>query len=245
MKPFRNLLGAVLLSGCFFAPACIAAPQGQISIGLVATSQNASIGNTPLTDGATIYSGDYVSTAEQGSLLLRFGTLSLELQGSSAAHVYQAPYGIIVELNHGTVSYTTPGNSRNIVIVANDVRVTPDLSLADLGRVSIDDPCDVTVYTQRGQANVQSGQESHELEEGKSFRVRAENEISYRQYLSPDASDYHKYHEHKPCAAAYQTIKGRPPIAPAQSRFIYVVGAVAIGVATVATLKALESPARP
>jgi len=58
-------------------------------------------------------------------LLVRVGPLSLELQGSSAVHIYRAPYGAIVELNRGTVVYTTPGTQENIVIVASDVRVTP------------------------------------------------------------------------------------------------------------------------
>ena len=36
----------------------------------------------------------------------------------------------------------------------------PLLSLPDLGRVSIDDPCNVTVFSQHGQASVQTGSES-------------------------------------------------------------------------------------
>jgi hypothetical protein len=33
----------------------------------------------------------------------------LELQSASAAHVYRTPYGAVVELNHGTAFFTTPG----------------------------------------------------------------------------------------------------------------------------------------
>jgi hypothetical protein len=223
----------------------LAAPQNQgAALGLVAKAQDAKVGNSAVTDGATIYSGDYLSTEQSGSLLIRIGALSLELQGSSSMHIYRAPYGAIAELNSGTVIYTTPGTGENVVIVADDVRVTPALSMANLGRVSLNDPCNLTVYSQRGQANVQSGSESHLVAEGKAYRVRAENEISYRKYLSPDANDYHDYHDHKPCAPL-EMARGHAPIAAGQSRFLLVTGVV-VGTATgIGVWKALESPARP
>jgi hypothetical protein len=142
------------------------------------------------------------------------------------------------------VVYTTPGTQENIVIVASDVRVTPVLSLADLGRVSMVNPCEITVYSQRGQVNVQVGSESHLIEEAKAYRVRAMYELSYRKYLSPDASDYHDYHDHRPCAPL-EMAKGKPPIFPGQSRFLYVAAGV-VGIATVWGVdRALESPNRP
>jgi hypothetical protein len=219
-------------------------PSPNLALGLVAKSVSAHLGNAAASEGATVYSGDYLSTEDTGSLLVRVGALSLELQASSAAHIYRAPYGAIVELNHGTVIYTTPGGHDNIVIVASDVRVTPVLSLADLGRVSMDDPCNITVYSQRGQVNVQVGSESRLVEEGKAYRVRPENEISYREYLSPDASDYHRYHDHRPCAPL-EMVKGKLPLAPGQSRFVYVAAGVTAGVTWWAVSEALESPARP
>ncbi len=237
------LLSFVGLSA-FAATNLLAQQAPATALGLVAKAQNAQIGNAPLTEGATIYTGDYLATSDGGTLLIRIGALSLQLESNSAVHIYSAPYGAVVELDRGTVVYTTPGTHENIVVVADDVRVTPSLTQPDLGRVSIDDPCNVTVYSQRGQASVQSGSESHAVEEGKAYRVRGENELSYRQYISPDASDYHNYHGHKPCAPA-EMVKGHAPIAPGQSHFLLVTGVVA-GVATgFGIWKALESPARP
>jgi hypothetical protein len=213
-------------------------------LGLVTKALKAHVGNTELSDGSTVYTGDYISTDDGGDASMRIGTASLELLGSSAAHVYYAPYGAVVELNRGTAVYTTLGGHDNLVIVASDVRATPVVSLADFGRVSLDDPCNVTVASQRGQVEVKVGSESRLVEEGKAYRVRVENAVTYRKYLSPDASDYHDYHEHRPCAAA-DMAKGRPPIAPGQSHFLL----VALGVTGAATgfliYKAMESPARP
>jgi hypothetical protein len=214
------------------------------ALGLAARAQKAHIGDLPLTEGSTIYSGEYVSTEDGGSLLIRIGGLSLELQSSSAAHVYRTPYGAIAELDRGTAVYTTPGGRENLVIVASDVRVTPVLTTADIGRVTINDPCNVTVASQRGQADVRVGSESHYVEEGKAYRVHAENEVSYHQWVSPDVDNYHEYHSHKPCAAV-KMVKGHAPVAAGQSRFMLVTGIVAGGLTVWGVTEALESPSRP
>jgi hypothetical protein len=214
-----------------------------LPLGLVARAQKAHIGEPALTEGSTIYSGDYVSTEDGGSVLIRIGELSLELQSGSAAHVYRTPYGAVAELNHGTAFYTTPGGHENLVIVASDVRVTPVLSSADIGRVTIDDPCNVTVASQRGQADVRVGSESHSVEEGKAYRVHAVNEISYHQWVSPDVDKYHEYHSHKPCAPV-QMVKGHSPIAAGQNRFMLVTGIVAGGLTAWGVTETLESPTR-
>jgi hypothetical protein len=245
MKIIRSLTALALLTLVFIHKPLLAqsAPQTP-ALGLVAKASGGQIGEAAASEGASVYSGDHLSTADNGSMLVRIGALSLELQGSTAVHVYRAPYGAVVELNRGTVLYTTPGNAQNLVLVASDVRVTPVLSTADFGRVTMDDPCNVTVYSQRGETNVQVGSENHTVEQGKAYRVRAENQISYRKYLSPDADDYHDYHDHHPCAPI-EMAHGHAPIAAGQSRFL-LVSAVLVGTGTgLAVWKAMESPDRP
>ena len=237
-------VAAFFVFSCVSVPVPAQTPPANPALGLVAKSVSGHIGDAAASEGATVFSGDSLSTEDAGSMLVRVGPLSLELQGSTAVHIYRAPYGAIVELNRGTVVYTTPGTHENIVIVASDVRATPVLALADLGRVSMDNPCEITVYSQRGQVNVQVGSESHLIEEAKAYRVHAVSEISYREYVSPDANDYHHYHEHRPCAPV-EMAKGKLPLAPGHSRFLYLTAGVA-GIATVwAVHEALESPNRP
>ena len=247
MKLARILLGLSSVAAIGFAASgdCAQQQLPATALGIVVKAQNALIGNATLTDGATIYTADYLSTGDNGDLLIRIGALSLELQPSTAVHIYRAPYGAVVELNHGTVLYTTPGTHENIVIVANDVRVTPNIALPDMGRVTIDDPCNVNVYSQRGQADVRTGNESRTVEEGKAYRVRGDNEISYRKYVSPDDNDYHDYHGHRPCAAAEQTVHGHAPIAAGSSHFLLVAGTAAAVLTVIGVKEAFESPARP
>lgn len=245
MTTTHSLFSVGLLALTMAASSSPAQSQAQnAALGLVAKSQNGRIGNAAASEGATVYSGDYLTTDDKGSLLVRIGALSLELQSSSAVHIYRAPYGAVVELNRGAVGYSTPGGHENIVIVANDVRVTPVLSMPDFGRVSIEDACNVAVYSQDGQADVQAGSESHTVEEGKAYRVRAENEISYRKYVSPDENDYHDFHAHKPCAPV-EMVRGHAPVAAGQSRFMIVSAALIGGATGVGIWKAYESPHRP
>jgi len=228
-----------------FLTSAVASQNTNLPLGIVGTANSAKIGGAPASEGVTVYSGDALSTDNGGTLLVRIGALSFELQSSSSAHVYRAPYGAVLELDGGSVVYSTPGGSQNLVIVASDVRVTPDASRADFGRVTIEDQCNVSVQAERGQADVHVGSESKVVEEGKAYKVRAENSITYRKYLSPDEDDYHRFHDHAPCAAAYQNVKGRPPVAGGQSRFLYLALGTAGVITTVGVIKALESPNRP
>jgi len=226
-------------------PLCTHAQSSAAALGVVVKSTNANIGNAGASEGVTVYSGDYLTTGDGGDLLVRIGGLSLELEPSSGAHVYAAPYGAVVELNHGAVRYTTPGTQQNVIIVASDVRVKPAVGMPDFGRVSIDDPCNITVYSQRGTADAKVGSESHLVEEGKAYRVRAVNEIDYRQYVSPDDSDYHNHHQHHTCPAAFDLAKGKAPIAAGQSRFLLVSVALIGAASGFGVWRAVESPDRP
>ena len=242
----KSCFFVLFLAACLSANASAQAPSGAPALGLIAKTMNANIGDSAATEGSTVYSGDYLTTREGGSMLVRFGALSLELHPSSDAHIYRAPYGVIVELNHGTAVYTTPGSQQNLVIVASDVRVTPVLALADMGRVSLDDPCHVSVYSQRGQVDVQTGSESRLVEEGKAYKVTAMNEVAYREYVSPDVNDYHNYHTHKGCAApAEWAHSGKGALFAAHSHFT-LVASVTVGVITwFGASEAFESPSRP
>jgi hypothetical protein len=244
---FSSLTLPVIAGSLALASPLLARTQqsGVPSLGIVVRSSQAYIGNAGAADGATVYSGDYLHTDDNGALLVRVGALSLELESNSEAHIYTAPYGAVVELNRGSVIYTTPGTAQNLVIVASDVRFTPDVTMPDLGRVTIDNPCEVTAYSQHGQANAKSGKESHLIEEGKAYHVRADNKISYREFLSPDADDYHRHHEHVPCAAALDNFSNKLPLGAMGGHFA-IAAATMIGAGTgIAVWKVLESPDKP
>jgi hypothetical protein len=247
MKYANSILAsalALLLAG---AVASAKSSDAIPSIAIVTHAQYAHVGNSgnsELTVGSTIFTSDFVSTEDGGSLGLRIGAATLDLLAGSAVHIYRAPYGAVVELLRGSVIYTIPGGKENIVIVASDIRATPEESMNDIGRVTMDDPCNITVASQRGQVNVDAGTEQHVIEEGKAYRVHALNSLEYRKYLSPDANNYHDYHEHRPCAAAdIPNTKG--PVMPGHSRFLLLAIGGAGAAVGLTVWKVYESPDKP
>lgn len=220
-------------------------PAENTSLGMVTKTLSAHIGSSASSEGATIYSGDYLSTDADGVLQVRVGSLALELKGGSAAHIFRATYGVVVGLNKGTLVYNKPSGQPNVVIVASDVRISPVVSVAGAGSVSVQDPCNLLIQSQRGQIYVQVGSASQLVEQGKAFRVRPVSSVSERRSVSPDADDYHESHEHQPCAGPTQALKGTRPQYPSFSPFTAVAAGTTILITTIAVQEALESPSRP
>jgi hypothetical protein len=247
MKYASSILASALALFCACSVASAKSPDAVPVVGIVTHALYAHVGNSgnsELTEGSTVYTADYISTEDGGSLSLRIGSATLDLQGGSAAHIYRAPYGAVVELNRGTVIYSVPGGKENIVIVASDVRATPNAAINDIGRVSMDDPCNITVESKRGEVNVDAGTEQHTIEEGKAYRVKALNSLEYRKYLSPDENNYHDYHQHMPCAAI-ENVSSHGPISPGHSRFLLLAIAGTGAAIGLTVWKVYESPDRP
>jgi len=238
-QPVQALLSLVSEAG-----AATSLEPANPPLGMVAKSASARVGNNAANDGETVFSGDLVSTQDEGSLLVRIGSLSLQLEGNSSAYVFRTPYGGIVELLKGSAIYERPDGPQNIVLVASDVRVTPGLSSPGMGQVRIDDPCKISVTIQRGEASVRVGTETKEITAGKSYRVSAEYAVTAQEARSPEADDYHSSHYHRPCAGS-QTARGHAPVAAGQSKFIYVATGTAIVLTVIPVLEAFESPKRP
>jgi len=220
-------------------------PAENAPLGMVAKTLSAHIGSSDSAEGETIFSGDLLSTDAGGVLVVRVGNLSLELQGGSAAHIFRANYGVVVALSRGSVAYNKPSGQPNVVIVASDVRITPVVSTASSGRVSVDDPCNLLIHSQRGQVYVQVGSASQLVEQGKAFRVRPISSVSERTSVSPDADNYHESHQHQPCQGPAQTFNNQRPKFPSFSPFTAVAVGVAIVGTTIPLVGALESPSRP
>jgi len=222
-----------------------AVPAENTPLGMVTKSMSAHIGSSASSEGATIYSGDYLSTDPDGALQVRVGNLSIDLKGGSSAHIFRATYGVVMALNRGTLAYNKPSGQPNVVIVASDVRITPVVSVASSGSVSVSDPCNLLIQSQRGQIYVQVGSQSQMVEQGKAFRVRPISSVSENSSVSPDADNYEASHSHQACEGPTQTMKGARPKSPSYSPFTAVTTGGAILITIIAVHEALESPNRP
>jgi hypothetical protein len=219
--------------------------------GVVTVASNATIGNGAVSEGATVFSGDLLKTGDQGHLSLQSGTVQLVLGENSSARVFKNLNRILVEIERGTLVYTTKGANEDLMLFALDIRIVPKTGVPAAGQISIVSRCDVSVTAVRSTIDVTSGREAKTIEETKSFRVFSDVGVDYRDSWQPVLTDYpdyprdaeyHRSHSHVACAAApYQA----PISALGQGHFREIAMGIAVLIGIPPIIKALESPDRP
>ncbi len=171
-------------------------------LGTVVKATTARVGNSTGTKGAAVYSGDSLSTDIGGVLIVRVGTLSVELQGDSAARIYGASYGAVVDLGRGSVVYQTAGDPQKVEIVASDARITPGGGTATAGRVALENGCYIRIQSRRGQVHVVDGTNSHVVESGRTYHLYPQHFVIASQSISPDSTNFHHAHLHRACGTS-------------------------------------------
>lgn len=216
---------------------------------------DATVGIAPVSVGSTIFSGDAIKTGAAGQLQMRAGAMQFVLEPNSAARIFKANDRIILELEQGTIGYTTNGAAENLTIFAQDIKFAPHTNEPAVGRVSIISPCSVRATAARGSIDATSGTENKLIEAGKSYAVLPENAVQYSGAWKPQVSDYpdyprdaeyHRSHNHVSCVAKESKANGRSPVSAGNPGHFNQVLVGAIGVVAVVALhKALESPDKP
>jgi hypothetical protein len=214
-------------------------------LGVVQQANLAHLGQGVVTEGATVYGGEMLSTDSGGTLELRVANSHFVLQESSRASFFPRPKGSVVELSDGVLTFRRDAGGSDIEVVASDVRIAPEGDGAVMGQVTILSPCKVKVTSLLGQLDVISGKEKRTIKEKETYSVIPEVSVfDVRARVSPDDAEYHRSHSHKACGAGYIP-RGGGPISAGTSRFLLLAGTVA-GVATgVGVYLALESPDKP
>jgi hypothetical protein len=245
MRTFSKRISATIVAySLVLLPAYSAQNQ---AVGAVLEAENAHIGSAAATAGSSLFRGDLVSTESEGRALVRIGETRFQVLGDSAATFYTGANGSIADLQHGSLMVSSTAAADNFEIYASDVRIVPGTQHPIYAQVTIVSPCELKITGQHGTLEVTSGNESKTIEENHSYRVVPEHSVSDSRDLtiSPDDSEYHRHHSHKNCAAAYEHLRGKLPIAAANSHFLITTFAV-VGAATVLGVsEALESPDRP
>jgi hypothetical protein len=212
---------------------------------VVQQANRAHLGPSVVSQGATLYAGEMLSTDSEGLLELQIGSLRFGLPESSQAAFYPRTKGSVAELARGTLTFKRDADGADVEVVASDVRIVPEGDGAVMGQVTIVSPCKVRITSLLGELDVVSGKEKHTIKEKETYSVMPEvSVLDVRERISPDDMDYHRSHSHKACAAGYFPRGGTPGSAGA-SRFLLLAGTVA-GVATgVGVYLATESPDKP
>jgi hypothetical protein len=180
------------------SPAATDAP-----LGVVLQANLAYFKQSAITEGATVYAGEELSTDVGGSVDLRIADSRFSLAANSRAHFYQGTQRAVAELTDGTLTFRRGEGADGIEVVASDVRIVPQGEGAVTGQVTIFSPCKITITSLTGAIEVTTGKETRTVLEKEAYSVTPEiSVLAAKTFISPDDADYHQSHVHKACALA-------------------------------------------
>lgn len=201
-------------------------------LGTVITADRAHVGDASADVGTTVYSGDRVSTDQQGSMQVRAGAARLLLLSSSAAIVNNNAGAPSAQLVLGTATFST-GNAKAFALYASKAIVRAQTDAPTIGTVTYVNDKELLVTARRGGLIVTVEDEEQVVPEGSSYRV----------LLDPMAAQ-------EPQGAGAPQPRSRQagsggPLAAGKSRFLLVSTIlIAAGTGTAIAI-AMESPWRP
>jgi hypothetical protein len=240
---FRCLLAWTMV-GCLATAPSLYPGQNQTA-GVVLDTAMAHVGESHLTNGSSLYSGDVVSTESEGHVQLRIRQTRFELIGQSDAAFFPGANGAVAELRRGTMVVALNSPSESFEVFASDIRIVAKKDRPVLAEITLNSTCDVQIKVVHGNLEATTGKETKTLEEGHAYDVTPEFSVndSRNPAVSPDASEYHRGHQHSTCALAAKS--GPRPAHAGSSHFVELIG-IGTGVITILALQeALESPDRP
>ena len=217
---------AVLVSYTLLITPVWAAPSS--SLGTVVYADRAHVGAARTSVGATVFSGDRLSTEQSGSVQVRAGAARLLLSGASIATLSQEDANPVATLTRGSATFSTANSNAFALHVASAV-IRPNTNQPTVGRVTVLNAKELIVKSTRGSLSIAVDDDVREIPEGAAYRI----------VLDPNAAD-----AQGPRGAGTKGYGGSPMKA-AKSRFVWFAVA-ATGVVTVITFREVfESPARP
>jgi len=231
-----------------------AQPQQVAPSGVVTLASRALLGKQAVSVGSTVFSGDILTTEDEGRLNVQAGTAQIALGPNTSVRLFRTLDRVIVELERGSIAYTAKGTNEDLTIFALDVRFVPKTSVPASGQITIVSRCDVNASAIHSTIEVTSGRETKTIEETKSFRVLSEFGVDYRDSWQPVLADYpdfprdaeyHKSHSHVACPAGVWQSAKSPVSALGSGHFQEIIGG-ALGIITwISVSEAFESAERP
>ena len=211
---------ALLISPLWAAPSA--------ALGTVVFANRARIGNADTSQGATVFSGDRLSTDNLGTVQVRISAARLLLASSSSATLAQEEARPSATLTAGTATFSTANSKAFALHVANAV-LRPNTDQPTVGRVTVLGPQELIVKSLRGSLEIAVEDDVREIPEGAAYRV----------VLDPNAPE-----PQGPRGAGTKVTGGRP-IKGARSKFIWYVIAITGGVTLWVAHEAEESCEKP
>jgi hypothetical protein len=228
MQRLRAIFAAALSVRLASAP-LMGAPTATVW-GTVVTAERAHVDDGVASVGTTVFSGDRLSTEDQGSVQIRADAARLLLLSASSATVNDSEGAPSAKLLSGTATFST-GNAHAFTVYASKAAIRAQSDAPTIGQVRLLNAKEL--LSKRGPLSVTVDGEAQVIGDGKAYHV----------YLDPDMAAAQGPAE----AGGGQGPggKGGSPLKAGRSRFLI----VAVGVTAIATYfavsEAAESASRP
>jgi len=148
-------------------------PASPAVLGVVAGAERAHLNSAAVSEGATVYDGDRLSTEPGGMLLLRGNATTLDLAEESAVIVRSGANGaqrMKVELSRGTLVFRTT-RAAALEIAALEALIHPAQNVGTIGQVTIIGPKELRIHARRGSLQFSYREETRTIAEGEFYRV--------------------------------------------------------------------------
>ena len=221
----KNIL-ALLVSFALLTRPVWAAPSS--SLGTVVYADRAHVGAAQASVGATVFSGDRLSTEQTGSVQVRAGAARVLLSSASSATFAQEDVSPAATLTIGSATFSTANSKAFALHVASAV-IRPNTNQPTIGQVTVLNAKELFVKSTRGSLSIAVEDDVREIPEGAAYRV----------VLDPNAPI-----PQGPRGAGTKGYGGSP-VKAAKNRFIWYAVAVTAVVTYFAVTESLESPDRP
>jgi hypothetical protein len=216
---------ALLVSVSLAAAPIWAAPS---SLGTIVYADGALVGSGQASVGATVFSGDRLTTLQSGSVQVRASAARLVLSSASIATLSQDDVTPAATLTAGSATFSTANSKAFALHVASAV-IRPNSNQPTIGQVTVLNPKELIVKSTRGSLSIAVEDDVREIPEGAGYRV----------VLDPSAAD-----PQGPRGAGSKGYGG-PPIHAAKNRFIWFAVGVTTLIVVIALPEVFESPDRP
>ncbi len=221
-----RILLAILLSLTLLISPLWATPTA--AFGTVVFANRAYVGAADVSVGATLFSGDRLSTDQVGSLQVRAGASRLLLASASAATLAQEETTPAATLTAGTATFST-ANSKAFALHVASAIIRPNTDQPTIGKVTVLSAKELVVKSVRGSLQIAVEDDVREIPEGAAYRI----------VLDPNAPD-----PQGPRGAGTKGMGG-PPLTAAKSRFICYAVAIGTVVTVWVAYEAFESADKP
>jgi len=167
-RMLSRTLSAFLIFGLITLPAN-AAPV-TTPLGVVVVAQQAKVGESAAVNGATVFQGDRLMTAETGQLQVRFGRTQARLLPGSLAVISETASGVNANLLSGSLSLSSAAGER-FSLSANQAMVRPAAAQDVLAQVTRVSPSELLLVSSKGALEITFDGEVTTLAAGSSYRM--------------------------------------------------------------------------